>query len=72
MKSFHLDVNGEHSCIMLHTSTADDPVDERIAVHITHLGIIMDFYSNHKITGTLCKTYEEWFQLSQALDTLQQ
>jgi hypothetical protein len=64
-KGFHLDANKEPSVIILHTSTKDDEVDERIAIHTTHEGIIMDFYSNHALTGSIRKTYEEWFELAQ-------
>lgn len=63
--NFHLDANGEHSCIMVHTSLPDSPVRERIALHITHEGIIMDFYSGDQLTGSLAKTFEEWFSESQ-------
>lgn len=64
-KAFHLDANKEPSVIMVQTSAQDALIPERIALHITEEGIIMDFYSNHVLTGSLCRTYEEWFELAQ-------
>lgn len=50
---------------MVQTSVPESPIPERIAVHITEEGIIMDFYSNHELTGSICRTYEEWYELAQ-------
>lgn len=45
----------------------DHPMDLSQAVTLlrfTSEGIIMDFYQDGELTGTIAKTYEEWFDLA--------
>ena len=45
----------------------DHPMDLSQAVtmlRFTLEGIIMDFYQDGELTGTIAKTYEEWFDLA--------
>lgn len=48
--------------------THDHPVELEQAttiIKVTDEGIIIDFYSNGEITGTIGMTYDEWFDMSQ-------
>jgi hypothetical protein len=42
-----------------------EPTYENMTLLITSEGVIMDFYVNGEMTGTICRTYEEWFDLAQ-------
>lgn len=48
--------------------THDHPVDldqSATVIKVTEEGIIIDFYSNGDLTGTIGMTYDEWFDMSQ-------
>ena len=48
--------------------THDHPVDLTQAttiIKVTEEGIIIDFYSDGDLTGTIGMTYDEWFDMSQ-------
>lgn len=50
--------------------THDHPVDLEQAttiVHVTSEGIIINFYSDGEITGSVGMTYDEWFDFSQKI-----
>lgn len=52
--------------------THDHPVEldqSATVIRATEEGIIIDFYSNGDLTGTIGMTYEEWFDFSQRLAT---
>lgn len=48
--------------------THDHPVDLEQSVtivKITQEGVIMDFFQDGEMTGTICRTFEEWFELAE-------
>ena len=52
--------------------THDHPVelDQSVTiVKVTEEGVVMDFYQNGELTGTIGRTFEEWFELAARLTT---
>lgn len=42
-----------------------DPQQSVIILHLTEEGILMDFYEDGELTGTIGRTYQEWRDSSQ-------
>ena len=42
-----------------------DPQQSVIILHITSEGIMLDFYEDGELTGTIGRTYQEWYDSSQ-------
>lgn len=52
--------------------THDHPVelDQSVTiVKVTSEGVVLDFYQNGELTGTISRTFEEWFESAQRAAT---
>jgi hypothetical protein len=57
------DTTGEPCAITIPMNTTG--FDEVMTIILTNEGVLMDFYVNGELTGTICQTYSEWFDASQ-------